>query len=203
MCSIVSLRCRYYGQRICGQRFVDYSRGVFRYVFMSKNPIVMIIYIMIAYGGMIIFMSRGVFQYLPNEDIGLPHLVICCGLMMSSLSSFLFLLRTDPGRVTRQRIPVLLSQYKYDGVLYQQGECRSCKATKIARSKHCSLCGMCVEKQDHHCIWINGCVGAHNYRFFLWFLASHSIMCSDIAFITTFVYMAIIREGNLLHANYV
>ena len=65
------------------------------------------------------------------------------------------------------------------------------------------MCNMCVEKQDHHCVWINGCVGAQNYRYFLWFLASHAIMCSDIAFITCYIFVAVIDSRNLLNAMFV
>ena len=39
------------------------------------------------------------------------------------------------------------------------------------------MCNVCVDKFDHHCIWINQCVGAKNYRFFLYFIITHFILC--------------------------
>lgn len=48
--------------------------------------------------------------------------------------------------------------------------CRKCNQLKPPRCHHCSVCGRCVLKMDHHCVWVVNCVGAFNYKFFLLFL---------------------------------
>ncbi|XP_030422487.1 palmitoyltransferase ZDHHC21 isoform X4 [Gopherus evgoodei] len=35
------------------------------------------------------------------------------------------------------------------------------------RSHHCRRCGHCVRRMDHHCPWINNCVGEDNHWLFL------------------------------------
>ena len=48
--------------------------------------------------------------------------------------------------------------------------CQYCNEIKPLRTHHCSICGICVLKMDHHCPWINNCIGQNNQRYFLLFL---------------------------------
>jgi hypothetical protein len=67
--------------------------------------------------------------------------------------------------------------YPYDTVLYHPGYfCRTCHHPKPPRSKHCSLCRACIQRQDHHCIWINNCVGRNNHVYFLLLLVSITVL---------------------------
>ena len=45
--------------------------------------------------------------------------------------------------------------------------CHKCNITRPARCHHCSACNRCVLQFDHHCIWLNNCVGYNNYRSFV------------------------------------
>lgn len=42
--------------------------------------------------------------------------------------------------------------------------CRKCISPKPQRTHHCSVCDRCVLAMDHHCPWLNNCVGYYNAR---------------------------------------
>lgn len=55
--------------------------------------------------------------------------------------------------------------------------CEKCVQIKPDRCHHCSVCGECVLKLDHHCPWVNNCVAFTNYKFFILFLGYALIYC--------------------------
>lgn len=45
--------------------------------------------------------------------------------------------------------------------------CHVCRVVRPPRAGHCRICGVCVLRLDHHCVWINSCVGQANHFSFL------------------------------------
>ena len=44
--------------------------------------------------------------------------------------------------------------------------CIICCSNISDKSKHCKKCNKCIENFDHHCDWLNNCIGKYNYSFF-------------------------------------
>ncbi|KAI6203723.1 Palmitoyltransferase [Aphelenchoides besseyi] len=48
--------------------------------------------------------------------------------------------------------------------------CSRCESYRPPRAHHCRICKRCIRKMDHHCPWVNNCVGEFNQKYFLQFV---------------------------------
>lgn len=48
--------------------------------------------------------------------------------------------------------------------------CMECIRPQQSREYHCTVCHTCIPQYDHHCFWINNCVGKRNLLRFNLFL---------------------------------
>merc|ERR1712232_1241335 len=73
--------------------------------------------------------------------------------------------------------------------------CSTCKIVRPPRASHCADCDNCVMRFDHHCPFVNNCVGQRNYVFFMGFTTS--VCCLAIWVLPClFWYLAVeMREG--------
>ena len=94
--------------------------------------------------------------------------VIGTGVFSAVLNiSFLLTWLTDPGFIRKSAdtdILSLLRRYEPHQI------CADCKTIKLPRSKHCETCEACVSVYDHHCTWVNNCIGAKNHKYFIAFI---------------------------------
>ena len=59
----------------------------------------------------------------------------------------------------------------------ENGRCHLCNITiSSQRTKHCSTCNKCVDVFDHHCKWLNQCIGKRNYKWFMGSVVTAIIM---------------------------
>ncbi|XP_075919509.1 palmitoyltransferase ZDHHC20-B-like [Petromyzon marinus] len=73
--------------------------------------------------------------------------------------------------------------------------CERCQLVKPDRCHHCSVCDSCVLKMDHHCPWVNNCVGYSNYKFFLLFLLYAALHCVLVTFTVLRYFLRFWTEG--------
>ncbi|KAH8329046.1 hypothetical protein KR074_002326 [Drosophila pseudoananassae] len=143
--------------------------------------------------GWLVLLLFGVASYwvlIPafNAPLQGPLYGLITGLYLVHIVSHLTALLTDPAdkelrRVHRNdRIVPEFDRTKHGHVI-ENGRCHLCNIrTSSSRTKHCSVCNKCVGKFDHHCKWLNHCIGSRNYVAFL--------MCVVSAVVATLVIVA-------------
>lgn len=83
--------------------------------------------------------------------------------------------------------------------------CPDCMIVRTPRSRHCGTCDKCVERFDHHCPWINNCVGIKNHGTFMLFLCfmgssvvlNFAVTISNLLFVQSYCH-----EDSELPLNY-
>ncbi|CAE8597950.1 unnamed protein product, partial [Polarella glacialis] len=70
------------------------------------------------------------------------------------------------------------------------------------------VCKRCVLKMDHHCPWINNCVGWNNYRYFCLFMLFLAMSCLYVVIISYPIFMQAMfpngrrRQGSPRHLGF-
>jgi hypothetical protein len=88
---------------------------------------------------------------------------------------------SNPGRIL-PKVPFLTLLEDFDATQL----CPECQTLKTIRSRHCSVCHTCVERFDHHCPWINNCVGVKNHNWFILYITAQYLLLLDSLAITLY-----------------
>ncbi|KAG2218250.1 hypothetical protein INT45_006251, partial [Circinella minor] len=73
--------------------------------------------------------------------------------------------------------------------------CETCRIYRPPRASHCRQCDNCVENEDHHCIWLNNCIGKRNYRSFFVCILTSSILCLYIIVFCLVHILTVLQEN--------
>lgn len=79
--------------------------------------------------------------------------------------------------------------------------CASCKVYRPPRCSHCRSCDNCVDGLDHHCVFLNACIGRRNYTTFYAMLCHMLGLCCIglVGCILHLYYLAVPRRPQQGH----
>lgn len=122
----------------------------------------------------IIFISAAYAIIIPvfQPAIQLPLYVTISVLIVIHVIAHIAALLIDPADIELRKISTRKVVPEFDRSKHlhviENGRCHLCNIkTSSHRTKHCSVCNKCIEKFDHHCKYLNQCVGKQNYVPFL------------------------------------
>uniref|UniRef100_A0A7S1XSN4 Palmitoyltransferase n=2 Tax=Phaeomonas parva TaxID=124430 RepID=A0A7S1XSN4_9STRA len=183
---------------------VVYNGGyaAFDYVFNQRNPLLQLFYLSIVIGGYVIWHFTGK-QLLPGYYLSDVHITIANAVVAACLATFVGACTRSPGVIDKESFHLYDSCYAADDVIYDSRRyCDTCDQRRPARSKHCKLCGYCVPRFDHHCPWVNTCVGQDNLPYFLAFLATHCALLWYGSVVLGLIFAGIIAEKDLFNVTF-
>eukprot|EP01041_Mallomonas_annulata_P011599 gene11599-24284_t len=186
---------------VCGKNTHDSVYSTYDYVVNQRNPILQIAYLVLINGAYVTWLIVGQ-PLLPKLYVSNVHSYIALIGMFICLSSFYIACTMKPGQITQRTIQCF-NYREYDDILYRKDTiCRTCETLKLPRSKHCALCNICVPTFDHHCIWLNQCVGEHNYKYFLYFLVVHACFFMYASLVIVLVLLSDVYEHDLFNVTF-
>ncbi|ELA42438.1 uncharacterized protein VICG_00537 [Vittaforma corneae ATCC 50505] len=161
------------------------------------------------------FIFLGLFILDPKKfgDAGVLVLFIIFNIFQTFIIVYYILIFTSDSKSTQDIFPMtsdrkiernfsninpFIAEALQRGSIEKTHTCGICQTYKPPRCHHCSRCNKCYLKMDHHCLFLDVCIGFHNYKFFLQFLISNVIF---IIFYVTIVDVDTSLTTNALDAE--
>ncbi|XP_062068588.1 palmitoyltransferase ZDHHC11-like [Lepus europaeus] len=129
----------------------------------------------------------GIFIPLLSQSWKYTAYCVAGGIFLVHLVAHLMAVSIDPAELNvRLRgylkpLPVF-DRSKHDHVI-EDLYCHLCQIKVNKHTKHCRTCNKCVAGFDHHCDWLNNCVGSRNYWYFF---------CSVLSALAALLFLMVI-----------
>jgi palmitoyltransferase len=172
--------------------------SAYNYLVYKPNPSVQIFYLILVITLFLIYYFLGIKIYFPHKKISYNYVYTLYTLVFLCLYIFYLCSITNPGIIKSNNITNLKKKYPYDFLFNTEEKfCKKCNFEKINRSKHCIICDKCIEKFDHHCVWINNCVGAKNLKYFYYFIFMHWVLVTYASVLSCAIFYYEIKDKKL------
>ena len=115
----------------------------------------------------------------------------------------------DPGIIERNNEYAMYNNKKstikvnIKGHMVNLNYCYTCFHFRPPRTSHCAECDNCVEKFDHHCLWMGTCVGKRNYKYFYLVLSLTTVLSLIQIFSCIGFIVVKLRQENISKILYI
>ena len=147
---------------------IDKSYSYF-YILVFFQSLALFIFFSIIFPCMIIYkysiINPNFIQYYFYDILFISYVAIS----LIFMGIYLILLIGNPGYINENE------KLNIEDIIFKKKEnlrnfCFKCRIYFNENIRHCIICDKCCKGFDHHCYWINNCVGERNYCLFLVFL---------------------------------
>jgi len=130
------------------------------------------------------------YYFLPYVHVFSFSFIVLLITTYFSWTNYYRAIRTDPGFLPSnfEQKNRVICQLVEQNLFNDEHFCTYCLIRRPIRSKHCRMCRRCVSKFDHHCPWIDNCVGEKNLRSFTGFVCFTPI-CLCLFFHGSYLYL--------------
>ena len=117
-------------------------------------------------------------------------MIVSTGFDLVSLLLHITLVCANPGYLVNKDIDFM----QLLEVFESSSLCPECQTIRTSRSRHCIICQQCVDRYDHHCPWINNCVGIRNHNVFILYITAQFVSIGITFGLTAFLAVEAIRN---------
>jgi hypothetical protein len=141
------------------------------------------------------FLIDGVYR----EQISIAMRAFLVISFIVSVFFFIFVWLKDPGYLKKSPT---LDFYELLQIFDPESLCPECEVIRTPRSRHCNICNQCVNRFDHHCPWVNNCVGAGNHGWFFAYIVSISLYIAIVTILSIQIAWFILVEFENLDIHF-
>ena len=136
----------------------------------KKYAIIIILFKLIDYYIVLFHLYPFLFLNYEKEYLNAILFILHTIFNLSLIILFIYLICSNPGYLENYDMVK-----NFDDLLIKKEDnflefCFKCSVFKTDNIKHCVICDKCCKGFDHHCLWLDNCIGKNNYKYFLMIL---------------------------------